>query len=232
MALRFLLPLFLFGCAGPQSSQLHKNEPPSPIEKRLDEPERVIHCGDLIKITIKFPGRALGSLEAVQKDGDVATPEGSFIKANGLSLASFRADLIALYASVPSYEEVLIEASIASSPYSVVQFNPSRSSLPRDKNATTSANKSSVSEKSAPAAPTIYSRNFKTPLTVWRAIQIEGGIPTGVDPRQIRVLKRSLARKTLDCGGKNGMPDGDTPIESGDYLFLVPDDVPVSKIFD
>jgi len=82
VALRFLLPLFLFGCAGPQSSQLHKNEPPSPIEKRLDEPERVIHCGDLIKITIKFPGRALGSLEAVQKDGDVATPEGSFIKAN------------------------------------------------------------------------------------------------------------------------------------------------------
>ena len=186
----------------------------------------MIHSGDLMKITLKVPGRTLGSLEKVEKAGDVATPDGSFVKANGLTLAAFRTSLANLYADIPGYEEVRIEVCITSSPYSVIKYDPDRKTSVSISSTNTSG---SVNAK---IAPTIYPRNFETPITIWQAIQLEGGIPHEVDPHRIQVLKSNVDRKTFDCSGKEGLPDGTTAIESGDYLFLVPPETPISKIFD
>jgi len=192
----------------------------------LIEPDRVIHKNDVVKITLRMPGRSVGSLEAVQKDGDVATPDGSFVKADGLSLLAFRTNLAAVYAGIIGYENVRIEAYIYSSPYRVMGYHfPQTAPVPADH-----ALAQSVATNLPP--PTIYPRIFKSPLTIWQAIQLEGGIPKGVNSTRVRILKRDLQRKTLDCSGKDGMPDGNRPVESGDNIFLVPDGVPILDIFD
>jgi hypothetical protein len=182
----------------------------------LNQTNRIIRIGDVIKITLQLPGRTLGSLEPVQKEGgDVATPEGSFLKALGLSLADFRTELNEHYKSIPGYEEAKASALIYSSPYRIIKH------FANDKGSHSSTN-----------APGIYRRCFKQDLTVWQAIQQEGGVPENVDRHKINILKRDLSRKTLDCSGKNGNPDGSLLIESGDYIFLVPEGTSVSKIFD
>jgi hypothetical protein len=198
----------------------------APAGKPLDEPGRIIRRNDTVRITLTFPDRKIGSLAKVEESGEVTTPEGSTVKAANLSLATFRVSLVAAYRQVPGYEDVQVEALIASSPYSVVKMPP-----PPEEN-----QKPVAEVKTAPPAkprvPLVYPRKFQNPMTVWQAIQQEGGVPSGIDARKIRVLKGNLARKTLDCSGKDGQPDGATPVESGDYIFLVTDEVAVSKIFD
>jgi hypothetical protein len=170
----------------------------------------------MLKITFMFPGKTLHSLEPVQKHGDVAAPDGNFVKAAGCSLLSFRTNLAAVYQGIAGYEELRQEAFIYSSPYRVIRY----ASKVLDLNFT-----------NVPP-PTIFPRIFRTPLTVWKSIELEGGVPDGVDASQIRVLKHNLERRVLDCSHANGSPDGSQHVESGDYIFLVPEKTPVNDIFE
>jgi hypothetical protein len=192
-------------------------------EKKLDEPERVIHSGDLLRLTLRIPaqegqsGQSWGALNKVEKNGEVATPDGSFIKADGLALGTFRTNFANLYKPIPSYRDAQVDAYISSSPFGVVKY-------PKDK-------MPNLTSTNIPP-PTIYPRNFRAPYTVWNAIQDEGGIPKEVDASKICILKRNLERKILDCHQTDGKPDGGIFIESGDYLFLVPAQAPVTHLFD
>ncbi len=192
---------------------------------RLSEPDRVIHVGDMIKITLRQPDRAIGSLEAVQKIGDVATPDGSYVKADGLTLLGLRTNLANMYRGIIGYEEVKIEASIHSSPYKIVKYDPKKAAA-----ATHVVTQSEMPASGPPA--TLYPRIFKEPITLWQAIELEGGLPKDVNPRHINILKRDLKRSTFDCSGKDGAPDGKQILESGDYIFLVPESTPLSGIFE
>jgi hypothetical protein len=186
-------------------------------ERHLDEPERVIHSGDLMRLTLRLPGKSFGALNKVEKNGEVATPDGSFIKADKLDLETFRSNFVNLYKGIHGYEEVQIEAYISSSPFTVIKY-PNRKAP-------------DLTSTNLPP-PTVYPRNFKVPTTIWTVIQDEGGVPPGVSASKIQLLKRDLSRKTFDCHESNGNPDGKTLIESGDYLFLVPEKAPVSQIFE
>ncbi len=204
--------------------------PPTATSPGLTEPTRTIHQGDMVRITLRFPDRTLGSLEAVQKNGDVATPEGSFVKADGISLLGFRTNLAAMYATITGYEGVNIDASIASSPYRVIKYSPNHP-LPARYSSSTSTNApASVSTNLPPA--TVLPRIFTAPLTLWEAIGLEGGVPQGVNPAKIHVLKKNLGRKAFDCSGPGGRPDGGAPVENGDSIFLVPEGTPLSSIFE
>ena len=172
----------------------------------------------MVKIVLRRPGSTLGSLEGVGKDGNVATPDGARVTADGLTLGAFRESLREMYRRVPGNEELTVEAWIWSSPYRVVRYKPEENSP-----VATGTNR--------PPA-TVFPRIFRAPFTVWEAIQLDGGVPPGVDSSKIRILKRDLARRTLDCSGKSGEPGGQIPVESGDYLFLVPEGTPLSGIFD
>lgn len=195
---------------------LYSSETDAEKKPHLDEPDRIIHTDDLMRLTIRFPDHAMGVLEKVQKNGEVATPDGSMIKAAGLKLKEFRSDFLKLYADLPTYEGVKVEAYISSSPYAVIK-------LPEP-------TQEDVSKKAR--VPRVFRKIFQKPTTLWDAIQEQGGIPPEVDPSKIRILKRGLVRKTFDCHLQGGLPDGKTLVESGDYIFLVPADVPVSQIFD
>lgn len=220
------LSMLLAGCVGPSSN----SKTAAKAEQHLDEPGRMIHTGDLMKITIRLPDHTLGSLEPVADDGDVPTPEGSFVKAAGMTLGSFRKNLTSFYATIPGYEKVQFEAYIFSSPYAIILPSAPMASSPGFQGMDYPANAPVAAPKEKP--PIIYRRIFEAPLTVWQAIKLEGGIPPKVDPRHIRILKGNLERKTLDCSGPNGAPDGNTAVETNDSIFVVSDDVPVSKIFE
>lgn len=218
---------------------------------RLSEPDRVIHAGDMLRMDVTVPGRKNGSLEQVQKSGDVATPDGSFIKADGVTLAQFRIDLLKIYQNIPGYEKVEAAAYIDSSPYKVVRYNPNRHAAnaaePEKKKKSWDRDfwadfndRSKPEPKPEAAAPatveppaaTLYPRNFSSPITLWEAIEKEGGMPKGVERNQVHVLRRDLDRLTFDCSGPYGRPDGARPVESGDVIFLVPEGTPLHGIFE
>jgi hypothetical protein len=186
-------------------------------EPQLDEATRIIRAGDLMRLTLKLPGRSTAVLNKVEKAGDVATPDGSFIKADGLTLETFRTNFAKLYEGIHGYEEAKIEAFISSSPYTVIKYPTGK--MP------------DLTSTNIPP-PTVYPRNFKTPTSIWKAIQDEGGIPKQINSAKIAILRKNLERKNLDCHGTDGSPDGVTALESGDYLFLIPEKVPVSRIFE
>jgi len=218
---------------------------------RLSEPTRTIYAGDMLRMDVSVPGRKYGALEQVQKSGDVATPDGSFIRADGVSLGQFRTDLLKIYQNIPGYEKVEATAFIDSSPYKVVRYNPNRHSAgatePEKKKKSWDKdfwadfnNRSKPEPKPEAAAPanaeppaaTLYPRNFSSPITLWEAIEKEGGMPVGVERNQIHVLRRDLERLTFDCSGPFGRPDGARPVESGDVIFLVPEGTPLHGIFE
>ena len=194
------------------------------VVSRLSERDRVIHTGDLVRITLRQPLRAIGSLEAVEKSGDVATPDGSFVKADGLTLLGLQTNLVAMYRGIIGYEEVQVETSIYCSPYKIVKYDAFKAAAATNR----------VNQSEGPKGPpaTLYPRIFKEPMTLWQAIELEGGFPKDVNPKKINILRRNLERTTYDCSGKDGAPDGKKIIESGDYLFLVPEDTPLSGIFE
>jgi hypothetical protein len=217
----------------------------------MNDPNTTLQPGDTIRMEVIVPGRKNAVLETVQKNGDVATPDGSFIRAGGVSLAQFRLDLLNLYGAIPGYEQVQVDAYIDSSPYKVVRYNPNRGApaaadekkKPRswDKDfwadfseKTKPAPKPATNPKPAPDAnaATLYPRNFSAPMTLWEVVLKEGGLPEGVDPKKINVLRRNLERLTLDCSGADGSPDGRRRVESGDVIFLVPPDAPLHGIFE
>lgn len=198
----------------------------------MNESNRVIRCGDVLRTTLRLPGRTLGSLEVVQKDGNVVTAEGSFVEAADLTLAAFRKNLAAMYGEVSTYTNAQVEAYIYSSPYRVVRYAPDPPRQPRKDVAHDASGNTNLVSKADLARPVIFSRVFKTPITVWLAIQFEGGIPPKVNPARIRILKFDLRRKTLNCGGAEGTPDGNEPVESGDCIFLIPGDDPAAQIFE
>lgn len=220
LLLSAMVALACAACAAGPKVPLDVNEPDRQraTAPGLNEPDRLIRRDDMVKITLRRPGSTLGSLEGVRKNGEVATPDGASVRADGLTLAGFLKELRDMYGRVPGNENLKVEAFIWSSPYRVVRYNPDSTPPP-------------AAGTNRPPA-TVYPRIFKAPLTIWEAIQLDGGIPRGVDPSRVRVLKRDLARKTLDCSGPEGRPDGRTPVESGDYLFLVPEGTPLSTIFD
>jgi hypothetical protein len=221
-----LLPVFVLaalvaaGCAGKSKESLGLFEPDRQQASApgLTEPGRIIRRDDMVKIVLRRPGSTLGSLEGVGKDGNVATPDGARMIADGLTLGAFRESLREMYLRVLGNEELVVEAWIWSSPYRVVRYK--------------SEEKSPVAMGTNRPPATVFPRIFRAPLTVWEAIQLDGGVPPGVDSSKIRILKRDLGRRTLDCSGKSGEPGGQTPVESGDYLFLVPEGTPLSGIFD
>lgn len=215
-----LAALVAAGCAGGHREPVGLFEPDRQQASApgLVESGRIIHRDDMVKIVLRRPGSTLGSLEGIGKDGNVATPDGARVSADGLTLGAFRESLREMYHRVPGNEELAIEAWIWSSPYRVVRYPPE------------GASPLGTGTNRPPA--TVFSRIFRAPLTVWEAIQLDGGVPPGVDSSKIRVLKRDLARRTLDCSGKHGEPGGGTPMESGDSLFLVPEGTPLSGIFD
>jgi hypothetical protein len=213
-----LAPSLLAGCAAFRENARPAGKPDAAQGAALTEPDRVIHRGDLVKVVLRRPDATVGSLEEVGKDGMVATPDGARVPADGMTLGAFRRSLDEMYRRVPGNEGLGIEAFVASSPYKVIRYREGGGGEP------------SAGAKPRPA--TVYPRAFKAPLTVWEAIRLEGGLPPGVDATKVRVLKRDLIRRTLDCSGKDGAPDGGTPVESGDCLFLVPDGTPLAGIFD
>ncbi len=206
----------LSGISAPSDST---STPDRPLSTGFTEPERVIHKGDMVKITLRMPNRAIGSLEPVQKNGEVATPDGSFVKAEGITLHALTTNLAAMYAPIPTYQNLKIETLIWSSPYKVIRYQTD----PPLAISQTSTNN---------PPPTLFPRVFRSTLTLWEAIQLEGGIPRGVRPDQVHVLKRDLTRKSYNCSGAGGIPDGTNIVETGDCLFLVPEGTPLSGIFD
>jgi hypothetical protein len=197
------------------------------IETRLEEPGRIIRPGDLMRTTLKLPGRKFGSLEKVERNGEVATPDGSFIKADGLTLAEFRKNLLNLYEKTYEPGTVEVEAFIYSSPYHII-------TVPKITKPTAKGDETEeeVPQKQKKPVPAVLPRSFKTPLTLWQAIKIEGGIPKGVDPKRIKVLRRDLKREVFDGSTGADSELGRNFLNSGDYIFLVPPDVPVSQVFD
>lgn len=193
---------------------------------RLSEPDRVIHKGDMLRIRVSQPARdgqfarTHGSLPVVEKNGDVATPEGSFVKAAGLTLLGLRTNLVAMYAGVRGYEGAKVEVEISSCPYKVIRYDPK---------------KVAAAGTNAPPA-TILPRNFRAPLTVWQAIQEEGGLPVGVEAKRVCVMRDDdlgkAERTILDCSGKDGAPDGGRMMESGDFLFLIPGNSPLGSMIE
>ena len=218
----------------------------------MTDPNTTIHIGDTLRMSVAVPGRKNGALETVQKNGDVATPDGSFIRADGVTLGQFRTDLLNLYGNISGYEQVQVEACIDSSPYKVVRYNPNRAVETSGEETkkkkswdkedfwgdfsqkTKPQPKAQATEpgKSATPAATLYPRNFNAPLTLWEAIRKEGGMPEGVDPKQVHILRRDLERLSFDCSGPGGTPDGAKLIESGDVIFLVPPGAPLHGIFE
>ena len=217
----------------------------------MNDPNTTIHVGDTLRMDVAVPSRKFGALETVQRDGQVATPDGSFIRADGVSLAQFRTDLLNLYGNIPGYEKVLVSATIDSSPYKVVRYNPNRGATapgeePKRKRSwdkdfwadfnenTKPAQKPAATQPAKPNAnaATLYPRNFNSPTRLWEAILKEGGIPDGVDPKHVHVLRRDLDRITFDCSEPGGLPDGGKLVESGDVIFLVPPGTPLQGIFE
>jgi hypothetical protein len=186
----------------------------------MAEPDRVIRVGDLVQITMKLPDRSFTTREPVQKGGEVATPEGSFLPAKGINIGNFTTNLLQHYSKLRGYEEAQVRVVISSSPYKVVRYIES------------SSKQTSVTSTNSVKPPTVLPRIFKKSMTLWEAVQEEGGLPKDVNPKRIMVLKQDLNRKSHDCSGPKGEPDGKTPVESGDYIFLVPEDAPVSQIFE
>lgn len=190
------------------------------LHAEMSEPDRVMRVGDLVQITMKLPDRSFTSREPIQKGGEVATPDGSFLSAKGITIGSFTTNLLQHYSKLRGYEEAKVIVVIYSSPYKVVRYVESASKQP------------SVTSTNSVRPPTVLPRIFKNSMTLWEAIQEEGGLPRDVYPKRIKVLKQDLTRKSYDCSGPKGEPDGQTPVESGDYIFLVPEDAPVSQIFE
>src|SRR6185295_14701542 len=109
----------------------------------------------------------------------------------------------------PGYEQVQVSAHIESSPYKVVRYNPRRETAEAaestkrkkswekdfwaDFNERTKPQSKPVAATPAnPDAATLFPRNFNSPMTLWEAIRKEGGVPEGVDPKKIHVLRRDL----------------------------------------
>lgn len=249
--IQVLACLLLASCASPAPDSKQPTPPAREPAAGMNNPNTTIQVGDTLRMEVSVPGRKNAVLETVQKNGDVATPDGSFIRAGGVSLGQFRLDLLHLYGNIPGYEQVQVSAYVDSSPYKVVRYNLNRSApaaedakkKPRswDKDfwadfneKTKPAPKPAVAPetKPNPNAATLYPRNFSAPMTIWEAIQKEGGLPDGVEPSKIHVLRRNLNRLTFDCSGPDGSPDGRRLVESGDVIFLVPPDAPLHGIFE
>src|SRR3990167_912408 len=71
-----------------------ETKPSVPAGVGMTNPNATIHIGDTLRMSVAVPGRKNGALETVQKNGDVATPDGSFIRAYGVTLGQFRTDLL------------------------------------------------------------------------------------------------------------------------------------------
>jgi len=244
--------LLMASCASPA-----KQTASEPSDRRepgggMNDPNTTLHVGDTLRMEVAVPGRKQGALETVQKSGDVATPDGSFVRADGISLGQFRTDLLNLYGNIPGYEEVQVSAHIESSPYRVVRYHPNRGAPaadeePKRKKSWDQDFWADFGERTKPApkpvdapraagtnapAATLYPRNFSAPMTLWEAILKEGGVPAQVNPKQIHLLRRNLDRLSFDCSGPGGQPDGSRLIQSGDVIFLVPAGTPLHGIFE
>jgi hypothetical protein len=190
------------------------------LHAEMIEPDRVMRVGDLVQIKLKLPDRSFTTREPIQKTGEVPTPEGSFLPASGFSIGLFTTNLIQHYSKLRGYESAEVAVVIYSSPYKVVRYVESTSKP------------SNVTSTNSVKPPTLLPRSFKKPITLWEAIQEEGGFPQNINSRKVKVLKQDLSRKTYDCSGPKGEPDGKIQVESGDYIFLVPEDAPISQIFE
>ncbi|MBV9464426.1 MAG: hypothetical protein JO317_09375, partial [Verrucomicrobiae bacterium] len=220
---------------------------PSAPSAAMTDPDHKLQRGDKLRMEIQQPNQKFVSIEAIQDSGEIVTPDGSLIRAAGMTLAQFEEAVRQMFAGALGYEQSQFHATLVSCPYRVVRYTAQHdrtagSVFPeaaeehqkkawsedfwedfhRQTNASATALAASVANstnavavrKSRPAL--LLKRTFKAPISVWQAIRQEGGIPADVNPAKIHLLRDGTEQMNLDCSGKDGAPDGDKPVMSGD----------------